>query len=112
MRRYVLLSAVVALLATSVAPALADEPTRDVPVRDVVVDEPASDVAKDEPVDTVVDDSVGHAVDRCRVTDVVTDRCHAVDRPHDINYRTLIIRLIKAHEWEKLLRLLHLLGVI
>ena len=110
MRRVIQLVMIVALLTTA-APALADEAVRDAPVRDTtpetVVDEPASDVADDDS-----DAEVDRPIDRCRVSDVVTDRCHHVDRPDDINYRALIIRLIKAHEWQKLLRLLHFLGVI
>lgn len=55
-----------------------------------------------------------------RTTDRITDRCaqiaenprRCVDHqlPRDLNIRKLIWRLIQAHEWEKLVRLLHWLG--
>ena len=72
---------------------------------------------------------------RDRVTDRPTDRCRPADfdrrvccpdrpvddrpercrddvRPHDVNLRQLIWRLIEAHEWEKLFQLLHRLHIL
>ena len=105
---------------------------------DKVTDQP-SDRPSDKPTDRPTDRCVQVAVDRRCVDDIPNDRCltaaeidrrcidvqptdrcvvdavndrRCVDdhRPHDINIRKLIWRLIHAHEWEKLVRLLHWLG--
>ena len=49
-------------------------------------------------------------IDRCRLVAENDRRCVTDHPPHDINIRKLIWRLIHAHEWEKLIRLLHWLG--
>jgi len=78
----------------------------------------------DRPTDKPTDRCVQSVTDRPCVdekpTDRPTDRClSSADHPsrciddhhhHDINVRKLIWRLINAHEWEKLVRLLHWLG--
>ena len=98
-----------------------DKPT-DRPI-DRPVDKP-SDRPTDRPTDKPTDRCVQSVTDRLCVddkpTDRPTDRCLASadhprrcidDRhPHDFNVRQLIWRLINAHEWEKLVRLLHWLG--
>ncbi|MCI0426250.1 MAG: hypothetical protein L0Z49_00610 [Actinobacteria bacterium] len=48
-------------------------------------------------------------VDRCRLLADLDRRCLDDRHPH-VNVRALIWRLIQAHEWEKLIRLLHWLG--
>ena len=100
---------------------------------DVVTDRP-TDVLTDRPTDVVTDRPTDTPNDRCRqklidrrcVSDRPTDRpvdrclltadhprpCIDDHRPHDLNYRKLIWRLIHAHEWEKLVRLLHALGLL
>ena len=136
--RRILVAILAALLAmTTAVPAIAQD--RDVardaavtdapsetPQTDVVVTHPAeTDPAQTDPAETdaAQDDVADRPTDRCLAIDLVSDvccldrpsdprPCNTVDRPHDINYRLAIIRLIKAHEWEKLLRLLHFLGVI
>lgn len=50
-------------------------------------------------------------VRRCAVAADNPRRCIA-DHPTDIDYRHLLWRLFKAHEWEKLIRLLEHLGLI
>ena len=107
MRR--LLAALLAalLMLATTAPALAQE--RDLPT-DRTTDVAVTDTV---PVDTVSDAATDRPTDRCHQTDIPNDRCPTIDRPHDgVSYRALIIRLIKAHEWQKLLRLLHFLGAI
>ncbi len=79
---------------------------------------PVTDLPTDRRIDREVDRVTDRRIDR--EVDRVTDRCHprvtdnrrCLDdhRPHDFNLRHLIWRLIKAHEWEKLIRLLHWLG--
>ena len=83
-----------------------------------------SDKPTDKPTDRPTDRCIQRLIDRRCVDDKPKDRpidrCLAVaenDRrcvtdhpPHDINIRKLIWRLIHAHEWEKLIRLLHWLG--
>lgn len=59
--------------------------------------------------DRIDEPEVDGPIDRCRIVDNPR-RCLDDERPHDINVRHLIWRLIKAHEWEKLVRLLHWLG--
>lgn len=67
--------------------------------------------AVDRPSDRIIEREVDRPIDRChpRIVDNLR-RCLDDERPHDINVRHLIWRLIKAHEWEKLLRLLQWLG--
>lgn len=127
-----------AIVATMPLAALATErdAVRDQPVSDKVSDS-VSDVPVDRPSDREVNKPDDRALDRTkdvrpgadvrpdrqidREVDRITDRCHPRivdnfrrclhdDRPHDLNIRHLIWRLIKAHEWEKLVRLLHWLG--
>ena len=130
--------ATLALTMVAIMPltAMAEDGSRDRVETDRVSDQPI-DVADDRVADKVVDKARDRVDDNERdvrpVTDVrpdrqidreadrVTDRCHPRivdnvrrclhdDRPHDFNIRHLIWRLIKAHEWEKLIRLLHWLG--
>ena len=65
----------------------------------------------DRRTDRVIDREVDRPIDRChpRIADNLR-RCLHDEWPHDINVRHLIWRLINAHEWEKLVRLLHWLG--
>ena len=96
-------------------------------VAERVTDKPVERVADkpaDRPADKPTDRCLQHLTDRrCvddRPSDRPIDRCLAVaendrrclddHRPHDFNVRKLIWRLIQAHEWEKLKRLLHWLG--
>lgn len=94
--------------------------------------EKPSDLPSDKPTDRPTERPTDNPIDRCletltdrrcvddKPTDRPVDRCltaadhlkRCVDdhHPHDINVRQLIWRLIKAHEWEKLVRLLHWLG--
>lgn len=67
--------------------------------------------ASDHRPDRLIDGEVDRPIDRChpRIVDHPR-RCVHDERPHDFNVRHLIWRLIKAHEWEKLVRLLHWLG--
>lgn len=68
---------------------------------------PAVDVRPDTRIDREVD----RPIDRCHPRIVDNFRRCLNDRwPHDLDIRHLIWRLIKAHEWEKLIRLLHWLG--
>ena len=131
-----------ALIAALPGSALAaDGEFTDVPVRDDVTDRATdevidlpTDVVTDRPTDVVTDRPTDTPNDRCRqklvdrrcVSDRPTDRpvdrcllttdhprpCIDDHRPHDLNYRKLIWRLIHAHEWEKLVRLLHALGLL
>ena len=111
-----------AMLVAMPMSAFADD---DVPVDDNVTER---DFEVDKPSDTypVVDvletdrakvddgrDKDGDVRHRCLLTDNPR-RClhHPNDRPHDLNVRQLIWRLIQAHEWQTLFRLLHWLGVI
>ncbi len=84
----------------------------------------ATDRPTDKPIDRPTDRCIQRLIDwPCvddRPTEPPTDRCltatdhprRCVDdhRPHDLNVRQLIWRLINAHEWEKLIRLFHWLG--
>ena len=99
-----------------------DGAVRDVPVTDEAPSPAPVDVVTDKPSDSAKDAVSDRPSDR--VTDRVTDICrkhshgdlrpHCVDdrHPHDFNVRKLILRLIHAGEWEKLIRLLHWLGWI
>ncbi len=102
-----------------------------VPIRDAVKDR-----ISDRIVDRVVDRPIDRPIDRCgdRITDSRVDcdrhrpdrpidHCrfhrgddhprHCVDeKPHDVNLRHLIWRLIQSHEWQKLFQLLERLGLI
>ena len=123
-----------ALIAALSGSALAaDGEVTDVAVRDDVTDR-ATDEVIDLPTDVVTDRPTDTPNDRCRqklvdrrcVSDRPTDRpvdrcplttdhprpCIDDHRPNDLNYRKLIWRLIHAHEWEKLVRLLHALGLL
>lgn len=86
-----------------------DHPVRDLPVVDVV----ETDRPSDRPEVDDERDKDGEVRHRCLLTDSPR-RClhHPNDRPHDLNVRQLIWRLIQAHEWQTLFRLLHWLGVI
>ena len=111
-----------ALVLTFPASALADDAARDAPITDeAVTDRPAdpvTDKVSDRPTDKVADRPTD------KLTDRVTDHCrkhthgdhrpHCIDdrHPHDFNVRKLILRLVHAGEWEKLVRLLHWLGWI
>lgn len=79
------------------------------PVDEVKPTDRPSDKPSDKPVRDVKE--TDKVRDRCLLTDNPR-RCLHDDRPHDFDIRHLIWRLIKAHEWEKLIRLLHWLGVI
>jgi len=88
---------------------------RDRPVDQSVdrVREPKTDRRKvlDRQDDRIIEHEVDRPIDRCHPRLVDNPRrCLDHERPHDINIRQLIWRLIKAHEWEKLVRLLHWLG--
>lgn len=139
MRRGVRLSAAtlaMVMVATMPATALAGEGVRDRAISDQVVDR-VSDLGEDREPDRVADRLDDRSSDGAidvrpepdrrtdrqidREVDRVTDRCHprivdnvrrclSDDRLHDFEIRHLIWRLIKAHEWEKLIRLLHWLG--
>ena len=127
-KAYVVLLAVALLLAFPSAALAGETDGRDAAVRDVpVTDEVVTDAATEKPTDVARQDPVTDvAPDRItdRPTDRVTDHCrkhvhgdlrpHCVDdrHPHDFNVRKLILRLIHAGEWEKLVRLLHWLGWI
>lgn len=116
-----------------------DRTESDVKVTDRVVDRPTvslidppserpsnrlPDKPADRPTDRPTDRCIQSLTDRRCVDDKPSDRpvdrcladadhprrCVDDHRPHDINIRQLIWRLIKAHEWEKLVRLLHWLG--
>ena len=110
-----------------------DEDVTDTSTRDRVTDQPTDEVI-DRPTDVVTDRPSDRPTDRCRQslvdrqcvsdhpTDRPLDRCLLVTdgprrciddhHPHDVNYRKLIWRLIHAHEWKKLVRLLHALGLL
>ena len=86
------------------------------PLRDRVRDR-----VTDRPIDREVDRCVQERVDRRCPSDHEVDRCHHVadndrrcidHKPHDVNVRKLIWRLIHAQEWEKLFRLLLRLGIL
>ena len=85
---------------------------------DTQTDRP-SDGDIDRPTDRPSDGDIDRT-DETDETDEVRHRCLLTDnprrclhdRPHDFDIRHLIWRLIKAHEWEKLFRLLHWLGWI
>ena len=86
---------------------------------DEVTDRPAdkpSDVCLSRQVDRhtrcVSDRPTDRPVDRCLLTTDYPRRCIDDHRPHDFNYRKTIWRLIHAHEWEKLVRLLHAPGLL
>lgn len=123
-----------ALVVSAPLAVLADE---DAPTRDAVTDgvtdhvtDRITDKVTDRPSDRIHDRRTDKVMDRPsdRRTDLVTDRpidrpinrCHiSVDNQrrclddhhhHDINIRQLIWRLIQAHEWQKLVRLLNSLG--
>lgn len=100
------------------APSVDETPTvRVAPAdTDLVVDVRPSD---ERPSDPTRRDKISDR--RVRDTDQVRDRCLLTDNPrrclHDrpsdhLNTRQLIWRLIQAQEWEKLVRLLHWLGLI
>lgn len=79
-------------------------------------DRRTDEVITDEPVVTDGATRVDHpardrVVDRCR-PNIVDNRgaCPHDEVRHDVDIRHLIWRLINAHEWTKLLRLLHRLG--
>ena len=140
--RMVTVALTAALIAALPGSALAaDGEVTDVAVRDNVTDRPTdevidrpTDVVTDRPTDVVTDRPTDTPNDRCRqklvdrrcVSDRPTDRpvdrclltadhprpCIDDHRPDDLNYRKLIWRLIHAHEWEKLVRLLHALGLL
>ena len=140
--RMITVALTAALIAALPGSALAaDGEVTDVPVRDDVTDRPTdelidlpTDVVTDRPTDVVTDRPTDTPNDRCRqklvdrrcVSDRSTDRpvdrclltadhprpCIDDHRPDDLNYRKLIWRLIHAHEWEKLVRLLHALGLL
>ncbi|MGI9610525.1 MAG: hypothetical protein ACR2NL_09570 [Acidimicrobiia bacterium] len=76
---------------------------------DKVTDRPSG-----KPSDRVTDRPTDRRVDRCHelVTDQLRRDCITDKRPHDLNIRQLIYRLIHAGEWAKLVRLLHWLGWI
>ena len=84
-------------------------------VTDRLADKP-SDVCPSRQVDRhtrcVSDRPTDRPVDRCLLTTDYPRRCINDHRPHDFNYRKLIWRLIHAHEWEKLVRLLHAPGLL
>ena len=79
-----------------------------------------TDRPSDKPIDRCVqrlvdkrcvdDKPKDRPVDRCLTVAEHDRRCIDDHHPHDFNVRKLIWRLIKAHEWEKLIRLLHWLG--
>lgn len=86
---------------------VADRKPRDPVITDRTDLRPVTDVRPDARIDREVD----RLTDRChpRIVDNVR-RCLHDHWPHDLDIRHLIWRLIKAHEWEKLIRLLHWLG--
>ena len=138
--RFITDTLAVALIAVLPGTALAEEGTRgDTAAIDEVTDRPVdkpvdrpsdkptdrpTDKPSDHPTDTPTDRCIQRLIDRPCVddkpTDRPTDRCltaadhprRCIDdhHPHDFNVRKLIWCLIKAHEWEKLIRLLHWLG--
>ncbi len=78
-----------------------------------------ADRVSDRVVDRITDhrrcDRRDVRVEACcpdRPVDRIPERCLDDERPHDVNVRQLIWRLIKAQQWEKLWQLLHRLGVI
>ena len=90
---------------------------------DAHTDRPADrevDKETDRPSDREVDKETDRPSDQVDETDEVRHRCLLTDNPrrclhdraHDFDIRHLIWRLIKAHDWEKLLRLFHWLGWI
>lgn len=97
-----------------------DEPAID-PVRDHMADR-ATDVIRDGETDRITDVVRDRPVDQCPEVDRLWDGCcpdRATDHArcdhepsHDINIRHLILRLVEGHHWEKLLQVLHRLGVI
>ena len=120
--RFVTATLTLALVASAPSAVLAQE---DAPIRDT-----ATDTAPDPVTERVTDEVTDRPTDRItdKVTDRVTDRptdrpidrcltsadnqrrCLDDHHPHDLNVRQLIWRLINAHEWQKLFRLLHWLG--
>ena len=86
---------------------------------DKATDRP-TDKRNDRPTDRCIQRLIDWPCVDDRPTEPPTDRCltatdhprRCVDdhRPHDLNVRQLIWRLINAHEWEKLIRLFHWLG--
>jgi hypothetical protein len=135
-RRNRLVSAILTLALVVSAP-LAVLAGEDAPTRDAVTDR-ATDHATDRITDKVTDRITDKVTDRPtdhptdRPTDRVTDRridrptdrpidrcldsvdnqrrCLNDHHPHDFNVHQLIRRLINAHEWQKLVRLLNWLG--
>lgn len=105
---------------------IATDRTGDVPpVVDDQVDEAPDRATDRRPSDRRTDRVTDRPTDRCRPADFdrrvccpdqpvddLPERCRDDERPHDVNLRKLIWRLIEAHEWEKLFRLLHRLGII
>ncbi len=127
-KRLIIATLAVGLMAALPGTALAEDATRGETVTrdhlgerplDRPVDRP-TDKPIDRPTDQPTDRCIQRLTDRPCVDDRPTDRCLTAadhprrciedERPHDFNVRKLIWRLIKAHEWEKLVRLLHWLG--
>ena len=95
-------------------------------VVDVATDNSSDRVTDIRPVtDRARDRLTDRPSDRCRPADFDRrvccpdrpvddrpDRCRDGERPHDVNLRQLIWRLIEAHEWEKLFQLLHRLHIL
>ena len=123
-----------ALVASAPLAVLADEdaPTRDA-VKDSVTDQvtdritekvtdrpsdrirdrrtdKVTDRPHDRPGDRVTDRPIDRPIDRCHIRADNQRRCLDDQHPHDIDVRHLIWRLIQAHEWQKLFRLLKSLG--
>jgi hypothetical protein len=135
-KRLIIATMAVGLIAALPGTALAEDGTRgDAVATDQVTDRPvdnptdhptdkATDRPTDKPTNRPTDRCIQRLIDRAcvddRPTEPPTDRCltatdhptWCVDdhRPHDLNVRQLIWRLINAHEWEKLIRLFHWLG--
>ena len=91
--------------------------TRDATEADKPDDRPVDEVSdrtSDVPADRITERPTDRRVDRCHLsrTDRLPLDCIDDDRPHDLNIRHLIDRLIHAGEWVKLVRLLHWLGWI
>lgn len=111
-------SLALAMITSLPVAALADERGTDA-VTERVTDKPA-DRPADKPTDRCLQRLTDrgcvdhrpsdHPVDRCLAVAENDRRCLDDHRPHDFNVRKLIWRLIHAHEWEKLIRLLHWLG--
>lgn len=92
-------------------PAITDRPTDRITDRpsEGVTDRP-NDKPGDRPSDRVVDRPNDRPVKRCVELADNPRRCLHDEVTDHINIRQLIWRLIHAHEWKKLIRLLHYLG--